>query len=760
MAPPPTLRLIEFQPQSISSIALIGNYPPRRCGIATFTADVREALLGARPDLTCDVYAMVDDGNAYAFPGEVCFEIGQQRPDDYRAAAARLARTQPDVICVEHEFGIFGGPAGEYLMLMLDAVDQPVVTTLHTVLEQPTADQKRVFSRLLARSSRLVVMAERGRRILREVWDVADDKIVVIAHGAPDRALLDPEPFKGALGVAGHEVLLTFGLLSPNKGIETVIRALPAIIRERPTALYLVLGATHPHVFAQEGGRYRESLQALADSLGVGDRLRLVDAYTDTSQLLNYLHAADIYVTPYLNVAQITSGTLSYAAALGKPIVSTPYWHAEELLSDGLGRLAPFGDSEAFSAEIIALLDNPEARRALGTRIYDASRHTVWSGYAERKLEVVETARALRRPSVGSPRGPAPCSPSLEALSRLTDSCGIIQHSLFDIPDRRHGYCLDDNARALILMHRLPGGLGPERRSLATLYAAFVQDAWNPDKGRFRNFMSYERRWLETYGSEDSNGRAAMSIAASMVESQDPAHRLWARSLMAETLPHLDSIVAPRANAFILLGLVGLLPLGWESGRVTSMVAAKLKRLCDLLTARASQGLPWFEGTLSYDNARLAEAVIRAASALGDPRALALGLKALDWLCRRQTGLGGHFLPVATADFGLPLDSASLFDQQPLEAAATIDACETAFVVTGDSRWIAEAERAYGWYHGANSLGVAVATPDGECYDGLTWNGINHNKGAESVVSFQLATCAIARLRQTLSETSKTAVDL
>ena len=587
---------------------------------------------------------------------------------------------------------------------------------------------------------------------------MADDKIVVIPHGAPDRALLDPEPFKEALGVAGHEVLLTFGLLSPNKGIETVIRALPAILKARPTALYLVLGATHPHLFAKEGGRYRQSLQALADSLGVGDRLRLVDAYTDTSQLLNHLHAADIYVTPYLNEAQITSGTLSYAAALGKPIISTPYWHAEELLSAGMGRLAPFGDSKAFSSEIIALLADPEARRALGRRIYEASRSTIWSAFAERKLEVIEAARTMRRPPV-DPRSHARPAPSLGALRRLTDSCGIIQHSLFDIPDRRHGYCVDDNARALVLMHRLPGALGPERRSLATLYAAFVQDAWNPDKGRFRNFMSYERRWLETHGSEDSNGRAAMSIAVSMVESQDPAHRLWAGSLMGEVLPHLDSISAPRANAFILLGLVGLLKTGWERVRVANMLAAKLKHLRDLLTARDRQGLPWFEDMLSYDNARLAEAVIRVGAALDDARAAALGLKALNWLCRRQTGLGGHFLPVATADFGRPLESASLFDQQPLEAAATIDACAAAFAVTSDPRWLVEAERAYGWYHGANSLGAAVAAWDGECYDGLTWSGVNHNKGAESVLSFQLATCAMAKLRATMSESSKTAVD-
>lgn len=766
MAPPsPSLRLIDSRParigsaQPVRSVALIGNYPPRRCGIATFTCDVRAALLRERPGLVCDVYAMTDGDNAYTYPEEVRLDIRQDRPEDYLRAAAALSASRPDMICVEHEFGIFGGPAGEHLMLILDTVDCPVISTLHTVLEEPNDDQRRAFNRLLARSARVLVMAERGREILRRVWKVDDSKIAVIAHGAPDMPLSDPGPYKDALGFSDHDVLFTFGLLSANKGIETVIRALPAIVAADPKALYVVLGATHPHLVAQEGERYRQSLLDLADSLGVSEHLQLIDAYTDTPELLRYLQAADVYVTPYLNPAQITSGTLSYAAALGKPAVSTPYWHAEELLGEGRGRLVEFGDSDAFAREIIQLLSNPAERDGLRERIYRHSRGTIWSVYAQHVLDVFDTVQGARKASQELPRSGARPRPEIGAVRRMTDSCGIMQHSLFGVPDRRHGYCVDDNARALILMHRLPGGLTEERRSLISVYAAFVQHAWNDDENCFRNFMSYERGWLEACGSEDSCGRAAMAVAIAAAEGADPLHQRWAHVLMSRILPHLETLTALRANAFVLLGLAALLPSDWRIDPVRALATRKLKDLMAPLQARRDQGLPWFEPWLSYDNARLPEALLRVGAALDDQAATALGLETLEWLCRRQSAPGGQFLPVATADFGQPLDRQGLFDQQPLEAAATIDACEAAFAVTADPRWIVEADRAFAWFKGGNCLGVDMTTADGGCFDGLNLQGANENQGAESVLAFQAATCALMRLAAAAGPVQKTALD-
>ena len=744
---PSGLRLVD-PPLSVApdvkSVVLIGSYPPRRCGIATFTADVHDALLAASPTLRCDVFAMNDDGGPYAYGPEVVVQIAQQKTIDYQAAAAEIGALRPDVIFVQHEFGIFGGPAGEHLMVLLEATDRPVVTMLHTVLDAPDADQRRVFERLLARSAKVIVMAGHGRTLLLDTWNVAEEKISVIPHGAPDRPLAPSGAFKDKLGFGGRELLFSFGLLSPNKGIETAIRALPAIVAARPTALYAVLGSTHPHLVAQEGERYRTSLLDLARELGVADHLRLIDEYTDTPRLVDYLQAADVYITPYLNPAQITSGTLSYAAALGKPIVSTPFWHARELLSDGAGRLVPFADSEAIAREVTALLQDPAARWTLRERMYAKARETTWGCFAERALATLGQAQALSRRAPPSVTGRAlRPSPSLDGVNRLTDSCGMLQHSLYDIPDRRHGYCVDDNARALLLMHRLPGPANPERERLTRIFAAFVQHAWNPDCGRFRNFMSYERQWLEAAGSQDSSGRSFWSVAVTVAASKTPGLRPWADALARQVIGHLGSITSPRAIAFILLGLAALIEAGWGGEAVTRLARAKLDVLRDLLSAGARAGQPWFEASLAYDNARLPEAMIRAGKALGDGEAVTAGLRALDWLCRRQTSDQGLFLPVATADIGLPLTARTLFDQQPVEAAATVDACAAALAVSGDTRWSVEAERAYAWFFGANTLGAMIANPPGDCFDGLTWKGPNENMGAESVLSLQMAACAL-----------------
>lgn len=738
------------------SIVLIGSYPPRRCGIATFTHDVRESLVEARPGLRCEVFAMTDQGGPYDYPSEVSFEIAEDRRIDYQAAAARISEIDPDVVFVQHEFGIYGGSAGENLLQLLEATDRPTVSLLHTVLDRPNADQRRVFERLLARSSQLIVMAERGRRILRDVWRVPDHKISVIPHGAPDRPLSRTEPFKEKLGLAGRDRLFTFGLLSPNKGLDSVIRALPAIAEARPNVIYEVLGATHPHLLAREGERYRLGLIELARELGVDQHLRLIDEYADTQSLIEHLQAADIYLSPYLNAAQITSGTLSYAAALGIPIVATRFWHAEELLGDGGGRLVPFRDSNAIAEAVIELLEQPDTRHSLRERLYGKSRGTIWSCFAESALAVLAQAEPVRTTGAVT-QAPAHLAPVLDGLRRLTDACGMMQHSLFNVPDRRHGYCVDDNARALLLMNRLPGPVTDERRELTRLYASFVQYAWNGDRGRFRNFMSYERTWLEEAGSEDSTGRAFWSVAEAVTHPSDGSLRRWAESLTQQVLPHLAELRSPRTSAFALLGLSELVEARFGGDAVVYLARAKLAFLKRLLSDREVGGDPWFEPWLSYDNARLPEAMIRAGVALADPQAIDAGLRTLKWLCARQTSESGLFQPVSTCDIGLPLSARTLFDQQPVEAAATVDACDAAYLATQDVRWAEECERAYAWFFGGNVLGVRMAQAAGECFDGLTWHGPNENMGAESVLSLQLATCAHARVAAGGLETAKAA---
>ena len=734
----------------IRRIALIGNSPPRLCGIATFTRDIYQALHGAFPEIKLDLYAMTDPGGSYAYGSEVACAINQEDLNDYRTAAQRINDSRADVVLVQHEYGIFGGPAGALLLRLLDRVDAPVVVTLHTVLEQPNADQRAVIEALARRASKLIVMAEKGRDLLVRVHGIAWNQIAVVPHGVPDRPFLAAENLHERFGFGGRRVLLTFGLLSPNKGIETMIRALPTIVAAHPESLYVVLGATHPHLVAREGEAYRESLKALAEELGVAHAVRFIDGFLDQEALLDYLQAADIYVTPYLNETQITSGTLSYAVALGKPVVSTPYWHAAELLADGVGTLVHFGDSKGFAAAITDLLDHPAHMAEMAERAYDIGRTMVWSALAEAYLALCDEAVRKRPVRIQRPQRAVErvaISPRLEAIERMTDATGMIQHSNYAVPDRNHGYCVDDNCRALMLMHRIDGDDQDRADQLATVYGAFVQHAWNGERGRFRNFMGFDRQWLEAEGSEDSFGRSLWAIGVTAAEARNPNMRRWALNLFDQVAPHALSLNFLRSGAFILLGADAVLrqhrdhPIAWTLVRE---FGARL--LAELRRQRRDDWI-WFEPTLAYDNARLPEALLRGGELTGDKDMIAEGLAAFDWLDRRQTNRDGQFRAVGTDSFGRPYAEPLPFDQQPLEAWASIDAALFAHQLTGDKRWLDAAWRAQGWYVGENDLGVPIATiADGGCYDGLMSDRVNLNQGAESILAFQFVCAAMTRL--------------
>lgn len=734
----------------IQRIALIGNSPPRLCGIATFTRDVYQALHAAFPGVALDLYAMTDPGEHYAYGPEVTCSIAQEEVADYRAAAQRINDSGADVVLVQHEYGIFGGSAGALLLRLLDRVDAPVVVTLHTVLEHPNADQRAVIEALARRASRLIVMAEKGRELLVRVHGISWNMISVVPHGVPDRPFVKPATVQERFGFGGRHVLLTFGLLSPNKGIETMIRAMPAIVAAHPESLYAVLGATHPHLVAREGEAYRESLQALAEELGVSHAVRFIDGFLDQEALLEYLQAADIYITPYLNETQITSGTLSYAVALGRPVVSTPYWHAAELLGDDTGVLVPFGDSRRFSEEIITLLDEPERLSQLANRAYGAGRAMLWSKLAESYISICDDAvrrRPVRiqRPMRASER--VAVLPRLGAIERMTDSTGIIQHSNYAVPDRNHGYCVDDNCRALMLMHRIEGGDEERADKLATIYGAFVQYAWNGERGRFRNFMGFDRQWLEAEGSEDSFGRSLWAIGATAAEARNPNMRRWALNLFDQVAPHALSLTALRTRAFVLLGGDAVLRQYRDHPMAAKLLHDCGQALLTALRAERRDGWNWFEPTLGYDNARLPEALLRAGDLLGDQAMIDEGLAAFSWLDERQTNADGQFRAVGTDSFGRSYAAPLPFDQQPLEAWATADAALFAHALTGEERWLDAAWRAHGWYLGENDLGLPIATvADGGCYDGLMSDRVNLNQGAESILAFQFACAALARV--------------
>ncbi|MGY2732990.1 glycosyltransferase involved in cell wall biosynthesis [Sphingomonas sp. UYP23] len=491
---------------SIDHVALVGNFLPRKCGLATYTTDTFTALKGRFPDLKIDVYAMDDHPGRYEYPPEVTRSIPEQDRMQYLEAAREIEASGAQALWLQHEYGIFGGPAGEHILALLERVSMPVIVTLHTILEKPNADQRRVMEGLLRRASRVVVMAERGREILERVYGAAGRSIVMIPHGVPDREFVVPDSLKARFGWEGRDVVLTFGLLAPGKGIEVMINALPAIVEQNPNVLYAVLGATHPNLVAHEGEKYRDKLKALALDHGVGRNIEFIDAFLEHDELIDYLQAADIYATPYLNPAQITSGTLSYAVGVGKAVVSTPYVHATEILADGHGVLVDFGDSAAFAREINALLGSERNRIKLSERAYARGRTMIWPRLAEvamREIAQMVAAKPLRLPS--STAALTPLAPDFAAVERMSDSTGMLQHSIFSIPDRRHGYCIDDNARALMLVSQMTSLDDVQRDKWMTIYASFLQLCVEPRSAalpQFHEFRSYLVRGFRIRGFE------------------------------------------------------------------------------------------------------------------------------------------------------------------------------------------------------------------------------------------------------------------
>lgn len=722
-------------------LALIGGFLPRRCGIATFTTDMHAALKALAPDMVIDVYAMAPPATEAAFDARICSTIAEADPAAFLDAAARIEASGADVIWLQHEFGLFGGPAGDMILNLLDHVAAPLIVTLHTVLARPDADQMRVMTRLIARASKLVVMSGLSRTLLTSVYGADADQIALIPHGVPDRPFGRSAQFKPRFGLAGKKVILTFGLLSKGKGIEAMIRALPQIARLHPDILYCIAGATHPNLVAQEGEAYREALQALAREHGVEGHIRWIDAFLETDELLDLIEAADIFVTPYIGAQQSTSGTLSYAMALGKAIVSTPYAHASELLADDHGRLVPFGDSDAMASAIALLLDDPQRLHDLQQRVYGRGRDMIWPRFAERTIALIE-ATCLK-----ASEDPIAQRIGIVGFTRMCDNTGILQHSIHAIPDRRHGYCVDDNARALMLMHRLDEPMLRQCGHLTHVFASFVQHAWNADAGEFRNFMGFGRNWLEDIGSEDSCGRTIWAIGITARHAQDDGMRGWARELFAETAPSALGFQSPRALAFAMLGASSLVRGETGHALADTLLRHGADRLTALHAAIARPGWNWFEDVLAYDNCRLPEALLRAGVHLDDDGMIATGLETLGWVMAMQTAPQGHFRPVGSNSFGQSFVRPRVFDQQPVEIWAAIDAAAAAWDVTRDPHWLIHARRAYDWFDGHNDRSVKVGNPhSGTSRDGINPRGLNLNEGAESVLSYQHAFYALQAL--------------
>jgi len=752
-------------------LAIIGDYPPRRCGIATFTYDLRKAISLARPDWPCSVVAVTDPQQKYDYPEEVRFEISEAEVDSYVRAADFLNLAHVDVLCLQHEFGIFGGAAGSHLIALLRRARKPLVTTLHTVLSAPSAIQRRVFDQVLAFSTRLVVMTQKGADILKDIYGVADEKIAVIPHGIPDLPFVDPNFYKDQFDATGRPVLLTFGLLSPGKGIEYAIDALPEIVQEFPNVLYIVLGATHPNLLREQGETYRLSLERRVRELGVEGNVAFINRYVTNEELWEFIGAADIYLTPYLNEAQITSGTLSYCFGAGKAVISTPYWHAQELLADGRGVLVPFRDSHAIAEAVKGLLRDESARHAMRKSAYLLGREMVWQQVGHAYARVFDEARTAFRlssfqrehrensSSFANGRAALP-SWRFDHLFAMTDSTGIFQHAVHDLPRFEHGYCTDDNARGLLLTVLLEeiGEKEPGLRQVQSASAAFLQYAYNEEYGRFRNFLSFDRRWVEDMGSEDSHGRALWALGAVVGRSKRAGLRAWAASLFERALPVVATFTSPRAWAFTIIGLHDYLRV-LHGDLLAHRLRLELSERLLGLFRNCTKDWMWCEDIVSYDNARLPHALILAGRWTNNEEMKELGLASLRWLMDNQTSSSGVFQPIGSEGFWMRGQKPARFDQQPLEAAAAVSACIEAFNATGDAMWKQDLRRAFDWFLGANDLRLPLYDPStGGCFDGLHPNRVNQNQGAESTLSYLLALAEMRLLQNTAASFGPDAV--
>ncbi|MGB8224625.1 MAG: glycosyltransferase family 4 protein [Polyangiales bacterium] len=746
----------EENPGAVHRVALLGNHLPRHCGIATFTTDLANAISSTFPGIECAVVAMNDAGRRHAYGDRVRFEIAESDLASYRRATDFLNVGGFDVLCLQHEYGIFGGKAGSHVLALLSKVRMPIVTTLHTILSEPTEEQRRVMDEITRLSSRLIVMSHCGGELLRDVHGVPADKIDLIPHGIP--TLPSSRDSKKRLGVEGLSLILTFGLLSPDKGIEYVIDALPAVVARHPTATYVVVGATHPHVKEWHGEVYRRSLELRAHKLGLDAHVVFHDRFVSASELAEFLAAADIYITPYLNPEQITSGTLAYAVGTGKAVISTPYRYARELLADGRGVLVPWRDSTAIGAALDHLLGDPAGLRALGTRAAEYGRNMVWPSVAQQYVTSFERAcqesATLRRSFIASRTATERLIDlpeiNLQHLRTLTDDTGVLQHALFSVPRYDDGYCLDDNARALLLTSLIEDAGTDDRsttRALSSRYLAFMSHAFNQDSGRFRNFMAYSREWLEERGSEDSQGRALWALGAVVGRAREPGRKSLGSELFHAALPAVKELESSRAWAFALLGIHEYL----RAFRGESGVEVLQKQLSEQLSSRfrtnGADDWPWCENVIAYDNARLPQALIVSGNQMGDREMVASGLESLRWLNALQRSEEGYFAPIGSNGFYPRHGERARFDQQPLEACATVSACLDAWRVTGDEEWPREMWRAFSWFLGENELQAPLYDAStGGCLDGLHPDRPNENQGAESTLSFLLALTEMSAL--------------
>jgi len=740
-------------------VVLVGTYPPRQCGIATFTHDLAHSLASAIGWQRCRVVAMNNTPQGYNYPREVSFEIQQNQIQDYERAAEYINYSNASLVCLQHEFGIFGGRAGAYLSSLLDNLKKPLVTTLHTVLRNPESEYRVAMEKVLRRSDTLVVMSQTGARILQDVYGVAPERIAVIHHGVPDVPFVDPNLHKDQFGLAGRLVILSFGLVNPNKGIEVMLEALPGVVERHPNVTYVILGTTHPEVRRVQGEHYRISLERKVRDLGLQSNVVFLNTFVDTAELIDYICASDIYVTPYLSEEQIVSGTLAYAVGAGKAVISTPYLYAREILDDDRGILVPFNDASEISSVLLSLIEDPARLNCVRRRAYEFGRQMIWAEvgrrYAELFCQVVQARRVVAVQDRGEQRISLPTTLpeiKLDHLRLLSDDVGIIQHAPYGVPDRSFGYTTDDVARALVAVLHLQhiGTDGLDR--LANTYLSFLRHAQTAD-GHFRNLVSHDHRFLDEKGGEDTLGMVTWSLGESICFGVSEGARALSQSMMEKAESYLYDLSAPRAKAYAICGLQAILRCYGGASWCRRLLRKLACDLAVLYEDNRTADWEWFEPVLTYGNAKLSEAMILAYEATGEQSLLRVGLATLDFLTQCQ--FNGQFFDLVGNNGWLPRGGIKAsFGQQPIDASYLVQAYVAAHRVTRLERYLDLAQLAFEWFLGRNRFGESLYDfRTGACADGLDPQGVSQNRGAESTVCYLLGLSAILQARLQGTET-------
>ncbi|MGA2667731.1 MAG: glycosyltransferase family 4 protein [Ignavibacteria bacterium] len=750
------------------NISFVSTYVPRQCGIGTFTNNLAESVnkLMNEDKLEDSRYvqiaALTNTPEGYKYGNEVKFEIKDQEINDYKEAAYYMNLSQIEVVNVQHEFGIFGGENGSNIIYLLENLKKPVVTTLHTVLEEPTEEQLKITNEILHFSSAMIVQAERAVKILKTVYRIQENKIIYIPHGVPDVPFMDPAYYKDNLQLSDRKVLLTFGLLSPGKGIEDVINSIPKIIKKHPEVIYIILGATHPNVKKSNGEAYRNYLENCVRKNSITDHVMFINRFVDNKELLEFLLMSDIYISPYQHKEQIVSGTLSYALACGKAIISTPYLHAIDIIGDGTGVLVPFKDPDAIAAAVTDLITSENKRIRFRKNAYDKGREMIWSKVASRYLDVFQRTREdyKKVTNLPIPKERFSAFPSLPEVKLnhmicLTDMTGgIFQHSKFAIPDRSEGYCSDDCARALLVSVLNRNIFNSDfLASYMNIYLSYILHAYNKDAGLFRNFMSYNRTWLEEVGSEESNSRVLFVLGYLIKNPPLESYLPLCKSLFDQALPHTLNFTSPRAIARILIGCIFYLSRFSGARDIAKICRTFASKISRLYINTSDQKWKWFEDVVAYSNGRLPQALLMAGTFFKHKEYITQGLESLQWLFDIQYDKRNNYLSlIGNNGWYKRGGEKANYDQQPVEIPGLIDACYQAYKITSDDAWMKRITVIFNWFLGHNIRGETLYDySTGGCFDGLSSYYTNQNMGAESTLSWLISLHRMINIRRGLA---------